>query len=454
MQACESCRSSLQTEFTQSHTPVATLISLLPTTSLQWRRRKSRNNQRYAFVMQDLATQWIQSMQKQKLHKKRRAPKKIQRSYTQTIHWFWATACEAYQWNHCTSTHLIGAEISGIVEGAARRVKKGTYIPFTAIRTWWKGVGRIYGMFLLLMQCPRSSLRFKNSIWTAFLKIQSEIRVSSDNSHMSGKAPSVSRDSTLSHLYGLRSICGEKLEGRSARGRRRWIARERHIRTVFEKNVLKVLVPKGDNFTLLIVSVKLAGQGSSPDHPTEFGKTAKKEKKIAVIFKEKRTNQILHSNNESKMNWKQSMISGAAGTLHSSSSCSRRTKIARATRKARFPIPLKYIDVVRRTSTTLDVLQECQSDDSWIVNGERSREIDKDSSNVQAPEHVARNLVRYVKEISARRKTALGRRRAKAQQSTKAERYLSYRSRRQEMKWNQKNSLKKLEWHMGLCNAV
>ena len=45
-------------------------------------------------------------------------------------------------------------------------------------------------------------------------------------------------------------------------------------------------------------------------------------------------------------------------------------------------------------------------------------------SNVQAGEQMARNLVRYVKEISARKKTALGRRGAEARQCTKADRYV------------------------------
>ena len=31
-----------------------------------------------------------------------------------------------------------------------------------------------------------------------------------------------------------------------------------------------------------------------------------------------------------------------------------------------FPIPLRYIDVVRTTHTTLDVLQESRTDDCWI----------------------------------------------------------------------------------------
>ena len=35
-----------------------------------------------------------------------------------------------------------------------------------------------------------------------------------------------------------------------------------------------------------------------------------------------------------------------------------------------FPVPLKYIDVVRRTNTTVDVLQKCQIDDFLDVDGD------------------------------------------------------------------------------------
>ena len=39
--------------------------------------------------------------------------------------------------------------------------------------------------------------------------------------------------------------------------------------------------------------------------------------------------------------------------------------------KNSFPIPLKYIDVTRATSTSLDVMLEKNIDDYWNVDGER-----------------------------------------------------------------------------------
>ena len=96
---------------------------------------ESRNNHRYAVVVQDLATQWIQAYpcKKTKLHKKPREacksswnPRGNQKSFTLTIPWN-VKACEDLSWNHCTSTpHR--SETNGIAERAVRRVKEGTSV--------------------------------------------------------------------------------------------------------------------------------------------------------------------------------------------------------------------------------------------------------------------------------------------------------------------------------------
>ena len=94
---------------------------------------KSRNNHRYAVVVQDLATQWIQAYPRktitsqkiqrnlQKFLEPDRKPKVI---YTDNSLEF-GKACEDLSWNHCTSTpHR--SETNGIAERAVRRVKEGT----------------------------------------------------------------------------------------------------------------------------------------------------------------------------------------------------------------------------------------------------------------------------------------------------------------------------------------
>ena len=94
---------------------------------------ESRNNHRYAVVVQDLATQWIQSYpcktktsqetqrSFQKFLEPNRRPKVV---YAGDSLGF-GKACEDLSWNHCTSTpHR--SETNGIAERAVRRVKEGT----------------------------------------------------------------------------------------------------------------------------------------------------------------------------------------------------------------------------------------------------------------------------------------------------------------------------------------
>ena len=94
---------------------------------------ESRNNYRYAVVVQDLTTQWIQSYpcetntsqeterSLQKFLEPTRKPKVI---YTDNSLEF-GKACEHLSWNHCTSTTHC-SETNGIAERAVRRIKEGT----------------------------------------------------------------------------------------------------------------------------------------------------------------------------------------------------------------------------------------------------------------------------------------------------------------------------------------
>ena len=116
----------------------------------------SRNNHRYAVVVQDLATQWMQcypckaktSQETQKSLQKflepTRKPKVI---YTDNSLDF-GKACEELTWHHCTSTpHR--SETNGIAERAVRRMKEGTSAVLLQsgldVR-WWAG---FHGMLLL-----------------------------------------------------------------------------------------------------------------------------------------------------------------------------------------------------------------------------------------------------------------------------------------------------------------
>ena len=108
---------------------------------------ESRNNHRYAVVVQDLATEWIQAYpcnnktsqetqrSLQKFLEPERKPKVI---YTDNSLEF-GKACEDLSWNHCTSTpHR--SETNGIAERAVRRVKEGTsavVLQSGLNESWW-----------------------------------------------------------------------------------------------------------------------------------------------------------------------------------------------------------------------------------------------------------------------------------------------------------------------------
>ena len=108
---------------------------------------ESRYHHRYAVVVQDLATQWIQAYpcksktsqetqrSLQKFLEPERKPKVI---YTDNSLEF-GKACEDLSWNHCTSTpHR--SETNGIAERAVRRVKEGTsavLLQSGLNESWW-----------------------------------------------------------------------------------------------------------------------------------------------------------------------------------------------------------------------------------------------------------------------------------------------------------------------------
>ena len=101
---------------------------------------ESRNNHRYAVVVQDLATQWIQAFPC-----KNKTSQETQRSWQKFLEpernpkVFYGKACEDLSWNHCTSTpHR--SETNGIAERAVRRVKEGTsavLLQSGVNESWW-----------------------------------------------------------------------------------------------------------------------------------------------------------------------------------------------------------------------------------------------------------------------------------------------------------------------------
>ena len=104
------------------------------------------NGHRYAVVVQDLATQWLQSYsKKQNFSRNAKEPNEVLEPtrkpkviYTDNSLEF-GTSCEEFSWNHCTSTPR-RSETNGIAERAVRRVKEGTsavLLQSALDKEWW-----------------------------------------------------------------------------------------------------------------------------------------------------------------------------------------------------------------------------------------------------------------------------------------------------------------------------
>ena len=94
---------------------------------------ESRHNHRYIVVVQNLATQWIQSYPCKtnllRIHRRAWKSSWIRQGNQKSIFidnsLEFGLSCEDSSWNHCTSTpHR--SETNGIAERAVRRIKEGT----------------------------------------------------------------------------------------------------------------------------------------------------------------------------------------------------------------------------------------------------------------------------------------------------------------------------------------
>ena len=111
---------------------------------------ESRNNHRYAVVMQELATQWIQSYPcktkisqetQRSLQKFLEPDRKLEVIYTDSSLEF-GNACEDLSWNHWTSApHR--SETNEIAEKAVRKVKKKAFLLYCYNQVWMKIGGQI-----------------------------------------------------------------------------------------------------------------------------------------------------------------------------------------------------------------------------------------------------------------------------------------------------------------------
>ena len=189
---------------------------------------ESRNSHRYAIVVQDFATHWIQSYQSktktsqetqrslQKFLEPNRKPEVI---YTDNSLKF-GKACEDLSWNHCTSTpHR--SETNGIAERAVRRVKEGTsavLLQSGLDENWWAVPWNAIPLCeTFKISCLMGKLHTRNVLgnhvkdrlfhlvhWLSIIPYFCE---------RPAKNPSIWKESLTWIVLRIRSLRGENLEG-------------------------------------------------------------------------------------------------------------------------------------------------------------------------------------------------------------------------------------------------
>ena len=218
---------------------------------------ETRNNHRYAVVVQDLTTQWIQSYPcKTKTSQETQRTCKSSwslKSFTLPIPCEFGQACEDLSWNHCTSTpHR--SETNGIAERAVRRVKEGTcavLLQSGLDEKWWADSVEY---FTYLRKHSRSFFWWEDALWETFWATFERTNhfvwfidwILPYLCERPVKNPSIGKESLTWIVPWIRSVRGEDLEGWQIDCRHWGVGHDGRIRNLLKKrlNAKEVIFPK------------------------------------------------------------------------------------------------------------------------------------------------------------------------------------------------------------------
>ena len=349
---------------------------------------ESRNNHRYAVVVQDLATQWIQAypcknktLQEtqrslQKFLEPERKPKVI---YTDNSLEF-GKACEDLSWNHCTSTpHR--SETNGIADRAVRRVKEGTsavLLQSGLNESWWADSMECYTYLrnvtdLLSDGKTPYERRFGQPFKGPIIPFGSLVEYH----------PITAKDQSRIHQFGKLVLLGLFL-GYALYAGRIWkgdvlIADLEELETmdtseIYSKrlNAKEVIFPKQGEFIFPIADGRIKTPGGDQELRTSTlvrPRPIQGEGHIDFLGESEGSLPQPHDSLPvagEAMNDFWSMSGSFIYRHH----VEPRVKLY-SPREESFLIPLKYIDVTRTTHTNLDVKQEKRIDDYWNIDGSR-----------------------------------------------------------------------------------
>ena len=349
---------------------------------------ESRNNHRYAVVVQDLATQWIQAYpcktktsqetrrSLQKFLEPERNPKVI---YTDNSLEF-SKACEDLSWNHRTSTpHR--SETNGIAERAVRRVKEGTSVVLLQSgpnESWWADSMECYTYLrnvtdLLSDGKTPYERRFGQPLKGPIIPFGSLVEYH----------PVTAKDQSRIHQFGKKVLPGLFL-GYALYAGGIWkgdvlIADFEELETMDASeihskrlNAKEVIFPKQGEFIFPITDGRIKIPGGDQELRTSTlvrHRPIQGESSIDFL-----------GESELSLPQPQDSLPDAGEAINDFWSMSEsfifrhhvepRVKLY-SPREESFPIPLKYIDVSRTTHTNLNVKQEKRIDDYWNIDGSR-----------------------------------------------------------------------------------
>ena len=313
---------------------------------------ESRNNHRYAVVVQDLATQWIQAYPC-----KNKPSQETQRSfkviYTDNSLKF-GKACEDLSWNHCTST------------------------PPGLNESWWADSMECYSYLrnvtdLLSDGKTPYERRFGQPFKGPFIPFGSLVEYH----------PITAKDQSRIHQFGKKVLPGLFL-GFALYAGRIWkgdvlIADLEELETmdaseIYSKrlNAKEVIFPKQGEFIFPIADGRIKTPGEDQELRTS---TLVRHRPI-----QGESNIDFLGESEGSLPQPHDSFPDAGEVINDFWSMSGsffyrhhvepRVKLY-SPREESFPIPLKYIDVSRTTHTNLDVKQEKRIDDYWNIDGSR-----------------------------------------------------------------------------------
>ena len=353
---------------------------------------ESRNNHRYAVVVQDLTTWWIQSYPcktKTSLETQKGACRSSWsrigslKSLTLPIPWNLAKLVKIFPWNHCTSTPHTSETKWDCWKSSAQSERRHI-CSIVAIRSGWKLVGKFDGILYLSSKHTRSVVWWENTPYERRFGTPFEGRIIPFGSLVE-YCPILAKDQSIIHHFGKNVLpglflgyalyAGENLEEWHISCRHWGVGNDGRIRNLLWKTQCKGRNISQRKWKIHFSSRWWTNQTSWRRSGTEnihldTASTNSRRKSRRFSWRIRRVS-FTTSRLTSGCQWSDKWFLVHVRKLHKRPSRWPRVNLY-SPREESLLVPLKYIDVSRTTRTNLEVMQERRIDDYWIIDGSRA----------------------------------------------------------------------------------